>query len=134
MALTWANARRGNRLRAAVAAVLAAGLLVTAGCGRSAAPETAGSSEHAAQRHLFVVVGGDKVTGPDLVEARTGETVQIVVTSDVADELHVHGYDRTAELVAGRPSTLTLTAGIPGVFEVEVHENGLLLTRLRVRR
>ncbi|RBQ15961.1 hypothetical protein DP939_32085 [Spongiactinospora rosea] len=133
MTLTRSDARRGGRLRAAGAAVLAAGLLLTAACGQGAAPASAGASEHAAQRHLFVVVGGDKVTGPDVIEARTGETVQIVVTSDVADELHVHGYDRTAELVAGRPSTLTLAAGLPGVFEVEVHENGLLLTRLRVR-
>ncbi|MEV0698737.1 hypothetical protein AB0I53_12575 [Saccharopolyspora sp. NPDC050389] len=77
---------------------------------------------------------GGKVTGPDRIDARTSDTVELVVTSDVADELHVHGYARKADLVAGRPSTLTLATGIPGVFEVELHGDGLPLTQLRVRR
>ncbi|ONI81307.1 hypothetical protein ALI144C_22575 [Actinosynnema sp. ALI-1.44] len=109
-------------------ALLAAGLLASSACGQD---HTAVTSD---QRHLFVVVEGDKVTGPDRIEARTGDSVQIVVTSDVADELHLHGYDRTAALVAGRPSTLALVTDVPGVFEVELHQSGMELTRLRVRR
>ncbi|GAA3684421.1 hypothetical protein GCM10022224_056360 [Nonomuraea antimicrobica] len=32
----------------------------------------------------------------------------------------MHGYDREAELAAGRPSTLSIGTDIPGVFEVEL--------------
>lgn len=109
-------------------ALLAVGLLASSAC----------SQEHAgagmAQRHLFVVAEGKKVTGPDRIDARAGDPVQIVVTADTADELHVHGYDRSAALVAGRPSTLDLVADVTGVFEVELHESGVPLTWLRVAR
>ncbi|MET7333508.1 hypothetical protein [Nonomuraea sp. NPDC005650] len=49
-----------------------------------------------------------------------------------ADTLHVHGYDREAQLAAGRPPTLSIDTDIPGVFEVELHWSGLVLTRLHV--
>ncbi|MGW0479246.1 hypothetical protein [Nonomuraea sp. NPDC003214] len=124
--------------RAIRAAAVAVALLATAtACGQGGGQaggqaEGQGAEGAAARRHLFVVAGGELVTGPDRVEARTGDTVELVVTSDAADELHVHGYDREAELVPGRASTLSLVADIPGVFEVELHRGGLVLTRLRV--
>ncbi|MDX3100339.1 hypothetical protein ACIBO5_59200 [Nonomuraea angiospora] len=49
-----------------------------------------------------------------------------------ADTLDVHGYDRGAQLAAGRPSTLSIDTDIPGVFEVELRWSGLVLTRLHV--
>ncbi|MEV4220722.1 hypothetical protein [Nonomuraea sp. NPDC049725] len=120
--------------RAIRAAAVAVALLATAAaCGQGGGQGGGqGAEGAAARRHLFVVAGGELVTGPDRVEARTGDTVELVVTSDAADELHVHGYDREAELVPGRASTLSLVADIPGVFEVELHRGGLVLTRLRV--
>ena len=56
------------------------------------------------------------------------------MTSDVPDELHVHGFgDPEVELVAGRPATLELLADEPGLYEVETHETDLLLTQILVR-
>lgn len=76
---------------------------------------------------------GRVVGGPQRVEVVVGEEVEIVVTSDVADEIHVHGYDLFTEVEAGGQATVHLTADVPGVFEVELEERGLQLLTLEVR-
>ncbi|MGW6391978.1 hypothetical protein ACWFR1_16050 [Streptomyces sp. NPDC055103] len=70
---------------------------------------------------------------PSRIELKKGERLTLRVTSDRADTLHVHGYDRELPLTPGVPATLTLTADRTGLFEVETHESGLLLTQLVVR-
>jgi hypothetical protein len=62
-----------------------------------------------------------------------GTQVRIEVTSDRRDELHVHGYDKTAQLVPGSPAAVTFVADKSGVFEVETHASKLLLFQLLVR-
>jgi hypothetical protein len=58
--------------------------------------------------------------------------VTLTITSDVADEVHLHGYDLTAALTPGTPAELAFDATIPGVFEVELHETGTVLLSLQV--
>ncbi|WUS35523.1 cupredoxin domain-containing protein [Streptomyces sp. NBC_01255] len=70
---------------------------------------------------------------PSRIELKKGERLTLRVTGDRADTLHVHGYDRELPLTPGVPATLTLTADRTGLFEVETHESGLLLTQLVVR-
>ncbi len=60
-----------------------------------------------------------------------GATVDLVVTGDTADQVHLHGYDYYLDVPAGGTATLRFPADIPGVFEVELHD-GLLLTQLEV--
>ncbi|MFD0478149.1 hypothetical protein ACFQ0B_65710 [Nonomuraea thailandensis] len=62
-----------------------------------------------------------------------GRQVSLTVTSDVADELHVHGYDLVAELRPGVPVTIRFTADLTGVFQVETHGGKLVLIQLAVR-
>jgi plastocyanin len=84
-------------------------------------------------RRIEVEVTGDRVSGDTgRVVVPAGEQVTLAVTSDVADEVHVHGYDLTAEMVPGEPEELTFTATIPGVFEVELHDAGTVLLSLQV--
>ena len=96
----------------------------------------AGSATPAAEesgRRIEAVVEGGRVSGDTgRVPVAVGETVTLVVTSDAADEVHVHGYDLTAQVVAGRPATLTFPTDVPGVFEVELHEAGTRLLSLQV--
>lgn len=79
-----------------------------------------------------LVASGGQVEGPRQVTVTAGEEVVFTVTSDTADEVHVHGYDMTVPLSPGEPATVRLRAHIPGVFEVELEDSGLLLTQLRV--
>ncbi|MGY1740620.1 MULTISPECIES: hypothetical protein [unclassified Blastococcus] len=87
----------------------------------------------AAGRQLAVEVAGGAVSGDTgRVPVDLGEQVTLAVTSDAADELHLHGYDLTAELQPGAQAVLTFTADISGVFEVELHEAGTVLLSLQV--
>ncbi|MFB8089720.1 hypothetical protein [Streptomyces sp. NPDC055992] len=77
--------------------------------------------------------GGKVSPAPGRTEIKKGRTVRLRVRSDRDDTLHVHGYDKEAELPAGRTVTVTFTADRTGLFEVETHESDLLLTQLAVR-
>jgi plastocyanin len=76
---------------------------------------------------------GEVTPKPHRVDVTQGATVRLQVTSDVDDELHVHGFDVEEPLEAGRTTTVELTADQPGVFEVETHETELELLQLEVR-
>ena len=67
------------------------------------------------------IQGGQVVGGAKRIEASTGDTVRIVVTSDAPDELHLHGYDITVNSAPGTPARLRFTADLEGVFELESH-------------
>ncbi|MGY2004625.1 hypothetical protein [Blastococcus sp. SYSU DS1024] len=96
----------------------------------SAPPTT--PTETAGQRIEVEVTGGQVSGDTGRVPVPLGEPVTVVVTSDVADEVHLHGYDRLAELVPGRPAELAFDATIPGVFELELHDAGTVLLTLQV--
>lgn len=87
-----------------------------------------------ADRTVTITVRGGKVTpAPGRVEVARGERVALRVTSDRADTLHVHGFDKELALPAGQEATLILTVDRTGLFEVETHESDLVLTQLLVR-
>jgi uncharacterized cupredoxin-like copper-binding protein len=81
-----------------------------------------------------IVVRGGKVVG-GLVRATVeqGEKVAIVVGSDVADHVHLHGYDKFADVAPGKQARLVFVATIPGRFEVELEDRGLQIADLEVR-
>jgi len=72
------------------------------------------------------------VTGPGDAAVTQGDVVRIVVTADVSDEVHVHGYDLHADVTPDAPGVIEFTAVAPGVYEVELESAGLLLLELTV--
>jgi hypothetical protein len=56
-----------------------------------------------------------------------------VVTSDVADHVHVHGHDLFADVAPGQPVRFRFRATIPGRIEVELEDTHTLLAELSVR-
>ncbi|MBT8208269.1 MAG: hypothetical protein KJO18_08350, partial [Acidimicrobiia bacterium] len=76
--------------------------------------------------------GGDVSVDDRRADVPLGSVVDLVVTSDVADELHVHGYDVRVDVAAGSTETLRFTADIPGIFEVEFEESGTPALDLQV--
>lgn len=81
---------------------------------------------------IRVTVRGGRVDGPAEPAVTRGDRVRIVVDADVADEIHLHGYDLSAEVEPGHLGVLTFRASAAGVFEVELEEAGLLLFELTV--
>ena len=62
-----------------------------------------------------MTVAGGQVSGDTgRVPVAAGEQVTLVVTSDVADEIHVHGYDLTAAIAPSRPARALLRRHRPG--------------------
>ncbi|MFE2547728.1 hypothetical protein ACFXGI_04130 [Streptomyces sp. NPDC059355] len=98
------------------------------------APPSPPPSQAPADRTVTITVRDGKVTpAPGRTELRRGERLALRVTSDRADTLHVHGYDKELALPAGQEAVLVLTADRTGLFEVETHESRLVLTQLLVR-
>ena len=77
--------------------------------------------------------GGRPVGGVQMIEARKGESVRIVVRSDVADHVHLHGYDLLLDVAPGAPAQFVFTADLTGVFELELENRKLLLAEVEVR-
>ncbi|WP_308072760.1 hypothetical protein, partial [Streptomyces bambusae] len=107
----------------------------TAGTGTAptpAAPPAGGPGD--ADRTVTVTVRSGRVSPPPgRIALARGSRIALRVTSDRADTLHVHGYDKELALPAGRPATLVLTLDRTGLFEVETHDSDLVLTQLVVR-
>jgi hypothetical protein len=93
----------------------------------------AGTTQTAATVLAVTVRAGSVVGGAARQRATLNEPVTIRVTSDAADEVHVHGYNKTFGVVAGGTSETTFVANVPGVFEVEFEKSGKLLFTLEVR-
>ncbi len=62
-----------------------------------------------------------------------GDTVRLRFTSNVADEVHVHGVDRYVDVPAGGTASTRFAAPGEGIFEIESHTTGELIARLEVR-
>jgi hypothetical protein len=132
-----------NRMGILVAAgVVAMGALGGCGGGASTAPgsssggASAGSAPAPAVpsiRTITVTVRSGKASGDvGRIQLPLGTPVLLAVSSDVADELHVHGYDRKAKIPAGATGSVAFTANTPGVFEVELENSKLALLQLQV--
>jgi heme/copper-type cytochrome/quinol oxidase subunit 2 len=77
--------------------------------------------------------GGKVVEGAARQRVPVNQPVIVRVTSDVADEVHVHGYDKHADVAAGSTTDLRFDANVPGVFEVELEKAHKTLFTLEVR-
>lgn len=78
------------------------------------------------------VSGGRVRPGLQTTKVKAGQKVTITATSDVADSIHVHGYDKTLDLPPGEAASVSFVADVKGVFEVETHETELLVAKLAV--
>ena len=79
------------------------------------------------------VVDGRAQGGIARPTATLGDRVVLVVRSDTADEVHLHGYDVSRPVAAGGSARLVFVAKIPGRFEVELEESGVQIAELTVR-
>lgn len=78
------------------------------------------------------VVNGAPEGGIVRATVDQGDRVRLVVTSDVADEIHLHGYDVSRAVAAGGAVTLAFRATIPGRFEAELEERGVQIADITV--
>jgi hypothetical protein len=89
--------------------------------GDSTAPTATAESAPTPPPDEIVLRGGKPVDGIQRIEAKKGDTVRIVVSSDESDELHLHGYDIERAAAPGKPARFRFKANAEGVFELESH-------------
>lgn len=82
---------------------------------------------------IEITYRGGKVDGGGRRPVTKGQPLTLRVTSDIADEAHVHGYDKTITIPANGTGEVTFVANVSGVFEVELHKKGLKIVDLEVK-
>ncbi len=75
---------------------------------------------------------GEPVGGIEKIEVNAGERVRFKVHSDVAEEVHVHGYDLMKDVPAGGTIEFDFPAEIEGIFEAEMEGVGVQILELQV--
>jgi hypothetical protein len=80
----------------------------------------------------IVIRDGKPVGGIAEISVDEGERVRFKVRSDVAEEIHVHGYDIAKEVGAGGTVGFDFPATIEGIFEAELEHLGEQILELTV--
>ncbi|MEA2249578.1 MAG: hypothetical protein QOH46_4107 [Solirubrobacteraceae bacterium] len=78
------------------------------------------------------VVNGQPQGGVKTLSYKKGDPIRFKVRSDVADEIHVHGYDLKKDVTAGGTVEFSFTASIEGRFEVELEHAGTQIAVVEV--
>ncbi|HEX5990344.1 MAG TPA: hypothetical protein VFY75_09045 [Solirubrobacterales bacterium] len=80
----------------------------------------------------IVVRNGEPVGGVQTLEFSAGEEVRFRVSSDEAEEIHVHGYDIAKDVPAGGTIEFDFPAELEGIYEAELEEQGVQIAELRI--
>jgi hypothetical protein len=96
-------------------------------------PSSGATTTTAAPKPAVINVRGGKPAGGIRKLTYTkGDHVSFRVNSDVADEIHVHGYDFHKNVPAGGSVDFKFPAKIDGVFVIELESRGEQIAELRV--
>ena len=79
------------------------------------------------------IEGGVPAGGPRRVTVAKGRRVVLVVTSDVADHVHLHGYDVIRDVGPGSPARIAFRASIVGTVEAELEERGVQIASITTK-
>lgn len=138
--------RHASKLALALFVLIVALGLAACGGSSDSSSETSNGGDSSAKRSsdgresasmggkvpTIVIRGGEPVGGVAELEYSAGEEVRFEVTSDIADEVHVHGYDLMEDVSAGGTVSFDFPAEIEGIFEVELEGRKEQIAELRV--
>lgn len=74
----------------------------------------------------------EPVGGVQELEFESGEEIRFRVSSDAAEEIHIHGYDIAKDVPAGGTVEFSFPAEIEGIFEAELEGQGVQILELTV--
>jgi heme/copper-type cytochrome/quinol oxidase subunit 2 len=80
----------------------------------------------------IVVKNAKPVGGIKTITVNKGDQVRFTVSSDVSDEIHVHGYDFMKDVKAGGKVSFSFPAKIDGEFVGELESRGEQILNLVV--
>ena len=114
-----------------VVAVVAFVIAQSGGSSSSSSKTTQSST--AAKPKLIVVKGGKPVGGVQDIAVTKGQPVRFTVQSDVAAEIHVHGYNFKKDVPKNGSVSFNFPATIDGGFVIELEARGEQIAALKVQ-
>jgi FtsP/CotA-like multicopper oxidase with cupredoxin domain len=94
---------------------------------------TGGSDETASAGPTTIEVKDAKPAGGvKTITYKKGDTIDITVKSDTADEVHLHGYDVAKDVAAGGSVQFKMPASIEGEFEMELEDHKQQIANVKV--
>ncbi|HEU5063832.1 MAG TPA: hypothetical protein VFT79_11890 [Solirubrobacterales bacterium] len=97
-----------------------------------AAAAEGGSQSPGGDVPTVVVRNGEPVGGLQEFEYSAGDEIRFRISSDKAEEIHIHGYDISRDVPAGGTVEFDFPAELEGIYEVELEELGVQIVELRV--
>lgn len=91
-----------------------------------------GEAQAGGEVPTIVVRDGEPVDGVAELEYSAGDEIRFRVSSDAAEEIHVHGYDIAKDVPAGGTVEFAFPAELEGIYEAELEELGVQIAELRV--
>src|SRR4051794_26397518 len=82
--------------------------------------------------YRVTVKNAKPVGGIEAIKVNKGDEVRLVVKSDTADEIHIHGYDLKQDVEAGGSAAFKFKATIDGAFEIELEDHKEQIAELTV--
>jgi hypothetical protein len=113
-------------------AVIAIAIVITVSSSSTSKKQSTASTP-AATPQVVVVRGANPVGGIKKLTFNKGDRARFVVDSDVADEVHVHGYDFMRDVPAHGRITFDFVATKDGIFEVELEGRKRQIASLQVQ-
>jgi hypothetical protein len=107
----------------------------TTAASSSAAPPAGSQQPPAGAATFDVTIANGQVTPTNATwQAKVGEPITVRVTSDAADELHVHSSpDHEFEVAAAPDQVFTFTIDVPGSVDIELHKLDKTIATLQVQ-
>ena len=118
------NQRIGLLAGAVVIVVIA---VIVIGGGSSDKTKTASGPQ------TVTVVNGKPQGGVKTITYKKGDTVDLTVKSDTADEIHIHGYDLHKDVAKGGTARFAFSATIDGQFVIELENAKQQIASLEVQ-
>jgi hypothetical protein len=116
--------QHGRKIVAVLALLVALSGLLLAGCSN-------GTTLTKGPVHI-VVKNAKPVGGVKDITVKKGSPVRFSVTSDVADEIHVHGYNYHKDVTKGGTISFDFPAKIDGNFVIELESRSEQIASLTV--
>lgn len=82
--------------------------------------------------HRITVKNAKPVGGIEQIKVNKGDQIRLVIKSDTADEIHIHGYDLHKDVEAGGSARFAFKATSDGNYEIELEGRKEQIAQLTV--
>ena len=118
--------------RAGLLALLVAALVVAFVIAKGSSNDSKTSTASSSGPVAINVVNGKPQGGIQKITVKKGQPVRFTVHSDVADEIHVHGYNFHKDVKKGGSVSFDFPATIDGIFVIELESRSEQIASLQV--